>query len=158
MGTLKEDIKQQAAWLVKAFDSDHIYLDYSIGSLMEIDRFFIKNSKNGQATKNGRLSKSLGPILFSVGAYVGECLVQNVRGAKWVTDGDDPEDEINASVHFPGGGIVWPMQRAWKRFKNGSEDSIYVYGYELTNEFTKEEFDSRYWKLKERSGSWWKFW
>ena len=158
MGTLKQDIKEQSAWLVNAFGTDHIYLDYSIGSLIEIDRFFNKHSVNGKAVKGGHLSKSLGPVLFSIGAYVGDCLIVNATGAKWVTDDNDPEGELTVSVQFPGGGIVWPMHRVWKRFKNGSEDSVYVYGYELTKDFTKEEFDNRYWKLKEKSGKWWKFW
>jgi hypothetical protein len=158
VGNLKQDIKQQSAWVVKAFDEDNIYLDYSIESLIEIDRFFNKNTINGQPTKRGRLSKNLGAILFSIGAYVGDCLVKNVKGSKWITDDSDPEGEINASVQFPDGAVVWPMQRVLKRCKNGSEDSIYVYGHEFTKKFTNEEFDSRYWKLKEPSGKWWKFW
>jgi len=158
MGTLKQDIKVYSASIVKAFDEDHIYLDYSVGSLIEIDRFFNKHSVNGRAIRRGRLSRNLGSVLFSIGCYVGDCLIENVKGAKWVTNDKDPQGEINAEIHFPGGGIVWPMQRVMKRFKTGSSESIYVYGYELTKEYTKEEFDNRYWKLKERSGKWWKFW
>ena len=90
MGTLKEDIKTQSDWLVKAFMEDHIYLDGSIGSLIEIDKFFNKNAIKGRAVRGGRLSKSLGAILFSIGAYVGNCLIENVEGAEWITDDDDP--------------------------------------------------------------------
>src|SRR6185312_6207454 len=158
MGTLKEDIKHHSEWLVKAFNEDRIHLNYSIGSLIEIDRFFNRHAINGRAVKGGRLSKNLGPVLFSIAAYVGDCLIKNVEGSSWVTDNEDPEGEINISVEFPNGGIVWPMQRVMKRFKLGSEESIYVYGHMLTKEFTKEEFDSSYWKLKETPKKWWKFW
>lgn len=158
MGTLKEDLKEQSYWIVKAFKEDNIYLDYSIGSLIEIDNFFLKNMVKGRPTKRGRLSSNLGGILFSIAAYVGDCLIENVKGSKWITDDNNPGDELNASIELPSGITVWPLERVMKRFKNGSEDSIYVYGYELTKEFTKEEFDSGYWKLKEKSTAWWKFW
>ncbi|MBS1521335.1 MAG: hypothetical protein JST50_10080 [Bacteroidetes bacterium] len=158
MGTLKQDVKHHSDWLVKAFREDRINLDYSIKSLIEIDRFFNKHAVKGQAVKGGRLSKNLGPVLFSIASYVGDCLIKTVPGSDWVTDDKDPEGEINISVVFPNGGTVWPMQRVMKRFKLGSEESIYVYGHMLTKEFTKEEFDSSYWELKGESGKWWKFW
>lgn len=158
MGTLKEDIKECSAWLVKAFNEDYIYLDNSIGSLVEIDRFFNKHTRNGRATKNGRLASNLGSTLFSLASYVGECIIDNVKGSKWVTDDKDPQGEINVAIKFLNGDMIWPMQKVMKRFQNGSEDSIYVYAYELTKQYTKEDFDNRYWKLKEKSGPWWKFW
>ena len=158
MGTLKEDIKEQSAWIVKALKEDNLNLDYSISSLIKIDKFFNKNALNGSATKKGRLSKNLGGILFSIGAYIGECFVKNVEGSVWITDDDDPKGEINISVEFPDKSIVWPMQRVMKRFKNGTEDSIYVYAHEVTKKYTKEEFDNSYWNLKEGKKPWWKFW
>jgi hypothetical protein len=48
MGTLKEDIKSQSDWIVKAFAADDFKLDYTIDSIIEIDRFFVKNMKDGQ--------------------------------------------------------------------------------------------------------------
>jgi len=52
--------------------------------------------KNGKPTKNGRLSgQGFGPILFSIGAYVGETVVKNVKGSKWITDDNDPQGEID---------------------------------------------------------------
>src|SRR5437588_680957 len=134
MGTLTEDIDKHSDWLVKAFAEDHMYLDYSIGSLIEIDRFFNKHTINGMPVKGGRLSEKVGFVLFSIGAYVGDCLVKNVKDSKWVTDDNDPDGEMFISVLFPDGGTVWPMQRVLKRFKMGSEESIYVYGYQLTKE------------------------
>jgi hypothetical protein len=57
MATLKEDIKKQSDWIVKAFAADNFKLDYTIDSFIEIDRFFNKNMQNGQPKKEGRLAK-----------------------------------------------------------------------------------------------------
>ena len=49
-------------------------------------------------------------------------------GGTWETDDSDPLGEINIAVRLPDGSVVWPVQRAMKRFENGSEDSLYAYG------------------------------
>ena len=161
MGTLREDIKSQSDWIVKALTADKFKLDYTIESFIEIDKFFIKHSKNGQAVAGGRLSKNLGAIIFSIGSYVGETIIRVVPGAEWKTDDADPKGEMNVSVKLPNGTEVWPMQRVMKRFKDGDEDSIYPYGYSVTKEFTNKSFDEVFWKLtrgKEESKPRWKFW
>jgi len=163
MATLKEDIKKQSDWLVKAFAADKLKLDYTIHSLIEIDKFFNKHTKNGQPVKRGRLSSNLGPIIFSIGSYVGQTIIKTIPKAVWQTDDKDPEGELTASVKLPNGTIIWPMQKVLKRFKNGSEDSIYVYGHELTKDKTKEPFDKSYWDIdkndnKSTTKPWWKFW
>lgn len=47
MVTLKEDIAKQSDWLVKTFESEGYKLDYTIHSFIDIDKFFLKNLKNG---------------------------------------------------------------------------------------------------------------
>ena len=87
---------------------------------------------------------------------------QITRNAVWQTDDNDPQGEINASVRLPDGTIMWPMQRVMKRFQNGSEDSIYVYGHSVTKELTNELFDQSYWQIDKEKAKpnkpWWKFW
>ena len=158
MGTLKEDIDTQADWIVKAFAEDKLRLDYTIRSFIEIDKFFIKHTVDGKARPGGRLSKNLGGIIFSIGAYVGNTIIKNLPGSGWETDDDAADGEITAVVKLPDNIIICPMQRIMKRFKNGIEDSIYVYGYQITKDFTKEEFDNSYWEIKEKPKAWWKFW
>ncbi len=158
MGTLREDIDNQSDWIVKAFAEDKLKLDYSLKSLIAVDQFFLRHTSDGKAKSGGRLAKNLGDIIFSIGAYVGNTIIRNVPGAIWETDDDAPDGEINVAVKFPDGTVIWPMQRVMKRFKNGIEDSVYVYGYEITKDFTKEEFDPGYWKSIKESKSWWKFW
>jgi hypothetical protein len=162
MGTLKEDIKIQSDWIVKALTADNFKLDYTIESFIELDRFFIKHSANGQAIAGGRLSKNLGSIIFSIGSYIGETIIKTVPGTEWETDDADPKGEMNASLRLPNGTEVWPMQRAMKRFKNGDEDSVYPYGHSVTQEFTNKSFNNEFWTLtrgeKKESKRKWKFW
>ena len=67
------------------------------------------------------------------------------------------------ATRLPDGTTLWPMQRVMKRFQNGSEDSVYTYGYTLTKDFTQEPFDQRYWEMEKAHSQaankpWWKFW
>jgi len=155
MATLKQDIKTQSSWIVKAFKADKLTLDYTINSFKNLDKFFEKHSKDGKAKRGGRLSTNLGPILFSIGAYIGETLIKTFPGSKWITDDNDPEGELNVEIKFPNGSIVWPTQRVMKRFKNGAEDSLFDYGFLIAKQNGLElpfEID------ESKSKPWWKFW
>ena len=161
MGTLIQDIETQADWIVKAFAADRLKLNYTIHSFIEIDKFFSKHSKNGQPVKGGRLSQNLGPIIFSIGSYIGQTIVKTIPGAKWQTDDNDPEGELNVSIVLPDGTTIWPVQRAMKRYQNGPEDSVYVYGHPITKDLTNESFDESYWRISDKNNNknpWWKFW
>lgn len=163
MATLLEDIKIQSEWLIEAFAADNLKLDYTIHSLIEVDKFFNRNTRNGKAVKGGRFSKNLGAIIFSIGAYVGQTIVKTIPSAAWETDDNDPQGEITAAVKLPDGTIMWPMQKVMKRFKNGSEDSIYAYGHHITKDLTNEAFDQSYWDIENENvlifkKPWWKFW
>lgn len=163
MGKLKEDIKVQSEWIVEAFEKDNLKLDYSIGSIMEIDKFFFKNMVNGVPKRGGRLAqKGSGSVLFSIGSYVGETIIKNIPDSEWITDDKDPQGELNVSMKLPNGAEVWPIQRIMKRFQNGSGDSIYPYVHMATKEFTNHTFDKEFWNLEEEYGKsnspWWKFW
>jgi hypothetical protein len=162
LATLIEDISKQSTWIVARFSDDGFNLDYTIHSFIEIDRFFNEHSKNGNAVKGGRLEKNLGNILFSIGSYIGETMIQTVPGTIWITNDLDPEGEVNAEIKFPDGWTIWPMQRAIRRFKNGEEDSIYVYGHHFIKVRKNESFDETYWDInkntKQINKPWWKFW
>jgi hypothetical protein len=128
MATLLTDIKAQSEWIVKAFASDNLKLDHSLESLKTIDNFMDLHAEGGKAKPGGRLSSNLGPILFSIGSYLGETLIYNIPGAIWITNDNDPQGEVNAEIRLPDGTTIWPIQRVIRRFQNGSEDAIYPYG------------------------------
>lgn len=165
MRTLIEDIKAQSEWIIKAFSADGFKLDYTIDSIIEVDRFFAKNMKNGKLRKGGRLyGKGLGPKLFSIGSYVGQTIIKNVKGSKWVTDVNDQQGELNVFLQLPNDGQIWPIQKVMNRFQNGSEDAIYPYVHMVTKEFTNLPFKDEFWTLTaetiepEQTKTWWKFW
>ncbi len=174
MGTIVEDIKKQSELIVEAFKEDGFYLDYSINSTMQIDKFFFANMEGAEPKKNGRLpKKGVESILFSIGSYLGETIIKNIPGSKWVADNNDPEVEMNVLVKLPSGVEVWPIIKVFKRFQVGREESIYPYAYEICKNFagkdyTKEPFDDSFWNLEEdvkteqlekkNSKPWWKFW
>ena len=165
MGTLKDDIKAQSDRIVKAFAADGFRLDHTISSIIEVDRFFTKNMKNGQPRKGGRLyGKGFGPILFSIGSYVGETILKNVKGSEWITNDNDPQGELTVYLRLPNHGEIWPIQKVMKRFQNGSEDAIYPYVHMVTKEFTNLPFNEEFWTLTaetdepEQTKPWWKFW
>jgi hypothetical protein len=127
MGSITDDVDAAAKWIATALNSSGYKADFSPASLWEIDRFFEEHGQNGQAVPGGLLSEQLGIRIFSIGSYVGEVLRQAL-GGKWVGDDNDPQAEIHVELHLAGGSKCWPVQRAMKRFKNGAEDSIAVYG------------------------------
>jgi hypothetical protein len=43
-------------------------------------------------------------------------------------DDNDPQAEINIAVRLNTGVILWPVQRVMRRFKNGAEDGVWIYG------------------------------
>lgn len=132
MGSLQQDIKTQSAWLIQAFRHDGFRLDYSVASLQEVDRFFELHTVRGEAKPGGRFAQNLGSIIFAAGAYLGETIILNAPGAQWVTNDEDPDGEVNAEICLADESIIWPMQRAMKRFKNGAEDDFFTYGVLLT--------------------------
>jgi hypothetical protein len=123
MGSILEDVKQASAWMSNALASSSYRADFSGSSLWEIDRFFDEHSDRGSAKPGGLLSQDLGSRLFAIGSYIGEVVRQNC-GGEWVGDNSDPRAEINVELRLPDGTKCWPIQRAMKRFKNGSEDGI----------------------------------
>lgn len=160
MSTLLQDIKTQSNWIIRAFAEDKLKLDYSIHSFINIDIFFNKHSNNGKAIKGGRLSKNFGAIIFSIGSYVGETIIKNIPGSDWQTNEQNPEDEFNVSIQLPNGTTIYPIQRIMKRFQNGTDDAIYVYGYHICKDHITEPFDQAFWQAisQNKEKKWWQFW
>jgi hypothetical protein len=127
MATLVQDAKKAAAWIGNALTSSGYKADFSLESLREVDRFFDEHSQGGEAVPGGLLSEQLGARMFALGSYVGEVIIR-AYGGRWRADDNDPDGELNVEVVLPRGAVIWPVQRVMKRFRNGPEDGIYVYG------------------------------
>lgn len=129
-----DDVNAAAAWIAHALNSSGYKADFSVESLKEIDRFMDENVREREAIAGGLLSEQLGARMFALGAYVGE-VMRRVGGGEWVGDDSDPAAELGVSVRFPDGGEIWPVQKIMKRFKNGTEDSVYVYGKVILEDY-----------------------
>jgi hypothetical protein len=127
MGTLIEDAGRSANWVALALSGSGYRADFSLESLKEIDRFFDEHSRDGEALPGGLLSEQFGQRMFALGSYVGEVVIRH-HGGTWQADDADPEGEVNIRVALPSGAVIWPVQRVMKRFKNGKEDGLFVYG------------------------------
>jgi hypothetical protein len=130
MASLKRDIKSSSEWISTALMSEGYRADFTPSSLIELDRFFSEQSEDGTAKADGLLAEGLGQRLFAIGSYMGE-VVRQTAGGEWVTNDRDPQGEINVELRLPDGTICWPVQRAMKRFKNGAEDGVAVWGIAL---------------------------
>lgn len=118
--SLEDDIHSACEWVVRALNVSGYNADYSLESMKEIDRFFDEQSGEG-----GIISRNRGQIIFALASYIGETVIR-LYGGKW-----SGSDEVNMSVEIDGGTVIFPTQRAMKRYQNGSEDSIYAYVYVL---------------------------
>ncbi|MBR0751504.1 hypothetical protein JQ604_04850 [Bradyrhizobium jicamae] len=107
--------------------------DFTLESLKHVDRFFEEQVSNGLPRPGGLLSQELGARLFALGAYVGE-VIRRQNGGEWQGNDSDPQAEINIAVRLNDGTVLWPVQRVMKRFKNGTEDSIWAYGATLSRQ------------------------
>jgi len=124
------DAVASAEWMANALSSSGYKANFSLDSLREVDRFLDDQAPGGNPKPGGLLSQNRGVRLFALGAYVGEVIRRQAEG-QWQGDDGDPKAEINLAVHLKSGAICWPVQRVMKRFKNGAEDGIYIYGIAL---------------------------
>ncbi len=121
------DAQEAADWISEALTSSGYEADFSIASAKELDRFYDDQMAGpGTPKPGGLLAEDRGPRLFALGAYIGELIRRNSDGWEWVPANDDPDDELNLSLRH-GDEVIWPMQRAVKRYRNGGEDGIAAY-------------------------------
>jgi hypothetical protein len=113
-----------------ALTGDGYAADFTPASLWEIDRFFKEQTRKGEPRRWGLLAKDTSLRLFSLGAYVGEVIRRDV-GGEWEVDDDDPQAELNLALRLVDDSLVWPVQRAVKRMRNGAEDAIVPYAVAL---------------------------
>lgn len=123
--SLEADIRSGSEWISEALKSSGYEADFSLESLKEIDRFFDEQNMPG-----GLLSENVGTRLFAIGAYIGEVLIRKY-GGNWITDDKDPQGEVNVGIELSNGSLVYPVQKAMKRYSAGEEESIYDYAVVL---------------------------
>ena len=159
MNKIESEIRDASQWIVKGFQSENLLLDFSLFSLKVVDEFIDSNSENGKAKEGSILSRNRGQILFALGCYLGETIEKNVPGIKWQINEIDPQSHINATLIFPNGTKLHPIQRCLNRFMNGAEESIYSYGLVAITELNNDNYWTKE-NLKDtnvQKKPWWKF-
>ncbi len=129
---LQSELDQLREWITRALSESGYTVDGTLESLKEIDRFFDDHLKKpGKPKPKGLLSEDTTIRLFAIGVYSGE-VVRSLIGGEWSGSLDD---EFNLlQLNLSDRGVIWPTQRVGKRFRNGPEDGIYVWGYMMVNE------------------------
>jgi len=118
-------------WASKKVRESGYKLTWKFESLSEVDRFFDEQSLNGEAKAGGLLSENQTAMLFGLGHFVGEKII-NQCGGRWVADSEAPNSGNDLSIILPGGSQVWPIEKVIKRFRNGKEDSLLAYAQAIS--------------------------
>lgn len=147
MPTLQDGIAHHTTWIIKAFAVDRMRLDYTVRSVMEIDKYFQRHARDGKPLPGGRLQRNIGHILYCLGVYTGEVVVKQAAGSRWNAIEDDPEGEFHAQIILPDGQVINPMQAVWNRFKKGDDQALYPQWHALLEPYTQEPFDESFFQL-----------
>ena len=131
------DVREAAEWLAMALRSSGYKADFSLESLREVDRFFDNHAPDGKVRPGGLLAERQGERIFAIGAYIGE-VIRVRRGGTWHFNRAIPQAEWHMELRLDTGSTIRPMERAMKRFKNGPEDGIYVYGLFVATGITRD--------------------
>ena len=121
--TLEDDIGAYQVWLSLAMNSSGYrimpYAEATLSSLSEIDRFLKEQSSDdGIIRKNG-----IDKILFALGCYVGEAIINDMHG-RWITNDSDPCGRMNISVRLDDGSEIFPVKEIYYIFENEPEKGI----------------------------------
>ncbi len=96
-------------------------LDYSIESLQRLDQFISENFDNASAPDVGET------LLLRIGSYVGEVIIRHL-GGHWNEEGRPEINEVGPLD------VIYPLEKAQRRFQNGKEDSLTWYYHAIAKQ------------------------
>ena len=142
---------------LKELEPDLI-LDYSIESVKLIDNIIDRYFHNGEPLKSMFFSEHTEFRITSLAAYVGEVIVKNTQGTKWVFVADNKFNGVllETELKSANGLTMWPGVKTVKRIKNGAEDGLYSYASYAVGEIINGNIKST--EQKKKNKAWWKFW
>jgi hypothetical protein len=130
MSNYIEIAEQDAGNTARALARAGYRVDYSLGSLGEIDRFLEDQAPQGIAKPGGMLAADPGQRVFALGAYVGEVIRREFNG-RWYCPVDSAEGAVALEVRLPDGRVVQPVEWVIRRWKQGPGASLYRVGLQL---------------------------
>ena len=122
---------------------DHVTLDYSIGSLKQVDQILGRVHEN--YLKNPS-SISLPGLSAEYGAYVGEVIRRNEPNAYWSRD-SQVAGEKSYPMHW-NAGDSYPLAWCMRRITDGDDDSIWIKYSVLKDPHWKQNFSGAVAKSK----------
>lgn len=157
----EKDNKSQIEWLISVMSENGFNLDYTIHSLIEIDKFIQLNYINGKLLRSSKFRKHTFSdyiICHSLTLYIEKILLKIPEVTEIST-----YDEIYNQTFYGlriGNIEVYTEQKIIKRTQNGFSSSLYPYYYELTKQYFNEEFRNSFYETKtlKTLKAWWDFW
>ena len=118
------DMERKAEAIVAAAAANREELDFSLESLVALDAMLDRLfGRRWPVGRHGRLDAArFEAMIEPIGAYAGETLRRSVGGT-WGF-----HEEFGPGLLLPSGTWTFPLAKAEKRFHNGHEDSLALYG------------------------------
>lgn len=101
-------------------------LDYSVESLQRLDQFISEHFDGNSSQEVGET------LLLRVGSYLGEVIIRHL-GGHWNEDGRPEVNEVGLLD------VIYPLEKAQKRFQNGKEDSLAWYYHSIAKQAYEAE-------------------
>ena len=123
---------------VREFQSSGFSLDYTVASAATLDLLISDRYGSdglGGGEESWRPSEEHRKVIAMVGSYVGEVIRAKYSG-DWADDPDHPGKPLFVQLDLGVSGMVWPLERAYRRLKNGEADSLLNYMELVQNEVT----------------------
>lgn len=158
---MEKDNETQIQWIVKIMAEQGHSLDFSIHSLLEIDKFLQTNFKNSFLSSGSKLKKNIFSdfeIVYSLALYIENILLE-IPNTSVITQHDEEYNHTVYGLRIQNKFDVFTEQKLMKRIKNGFSESIYPFYYEITKDYFNEEFDSNFYEIERIKPlkAWWDF-
>lgn len=125
---------------VREFQRSGFGLDYTVASTATLDVLISDRygaEGLGEGEESWRPTEEHRKVITMVGSYVGEVIRARYSG-DWADDPDHPGKPLFVQLDLGVSGVVWPLERAYRRLKNGETDSLLGYMQSVQNEVTGE--------------------
>jgi Na+/phosphate symporter len=141
VSNLAEEMSKLADGAVEVAENSYkLILNYSVDSLKNTEEIFTSLHKEvpknflAKISKRGLTEEQINLAALMLGAYVGE-VIRRIHGGEWIRE--DVMGEKDVITLKLNGSSIFPVGKAYKRIKNGSEDDICFYYKVLTTEILK---------------------
>ncbi len=123
---------------VQEFAQVGLTLDFSKASAAALDIVLtdrIGRGGLGAVNPNWRPSDQERRLIALVGSYIGE-IIRARFGGKWADDPEHPGKPLFVRLEWPGRGQAWPLERAFRRLRDGQSEALARYVDLIEKEIT----------------------